>query len=1080
MSDQTIEQTLMRMFKSSGGLTHGRSISESTLASWTLGMIRLQDVCEQITEYCNITLDTSEQHVDYRDARDEVLAISEKVVIRVEDLITWIIVEAEWTWGRLAKCEGEVEAVDTLESVPPRKATGLSFTSIDSGLDFYDVENERKNLDSYKNEKGPHVVILSFPKYCRYRGMMKRLEGVEDVYLKYKIVNALGGFYVIHPNTRVLFCKDTFDYPELEGHELLCNHLTPKLKGRPRGKRKKRSVSPGSESNESESSHSTNNLNTRGESKDGLRCESGAAPRRSTRCHENNENKDFLRKLGSFMKSNRTPIGRIPSLGYKELNLYEFYTKVQKLGGYDCVTGNRLWKTIFDDMSGHQNSTSAATVIRRHYERFLLSYERHIRGEEYKPLPISERRRLKSKRGCNSMSDPESSSCDNIAAATTSKKSLTAIASSENKEIKTEGKTSSLRSVRVKSDRQKDKQIQSEKHSLQNNNNNKYNSENWQPTTNTYSEISSPEIKPKIDKLIMKTESMTVKTELSTVITQSKPVKIEYATVKMKIETNLVKTERSPVKVEESSFVKIENLASSSVKIEPAPIKIEKNSTPPVKSEPLTMSLERVKKEVTETKEDTISIKTESVVCPVTTAATTVSVGVVMPPVEGKENIPLITTDEGSAKSNLEVIEGLFKPQISEIIEETDTFRNNFSQEVKKRKLDILKEGGLEVTPVRPLSMSSTKDGRPSVIHQTMPVQMVPKPGKIEVMPPPTSTAPQKRIHITNIQSHIGHVKNTSKTPTKKIPPCTTSFAFANGSTPPKVVQSKSIYSYSEKTIYGNPKDILCPTMKAMAHTPKFVDCLPRYNGGDPVDLSVNSPQKPVIEIMRVPYSSSCSPYNRDSVTKNLYKTNSPLMDGRRLGPNLEITLVAPNSKNVSNAQKLHNFTQTSSSQMHIQSGPHQSLKMASADYYSPRKSARNEVNRKHNKSPSPHVDANMFTRPETSSSSQMKMMSQSPSSVKHYTNQSLPTFPPYLSQLYEQASKGLPPYLPLIDPATYYAAAVQNMYSTSAMNSAPLIPIPSPEQLKFYAELMAQNRLPFPFQLPTDTSVNNKNMKKQ
>ncbi|CAD6231375.1 GSCOCG00012225001-RA-CDS, partial [Cotesia congregata] len=69
MSDQTIEQTLMKMFKSSGELTHGRGITESTLASWTLGMIRLQDVCEQVTEYCNLSMDTSEQHIDYRDSR---------------------------------------------------------------------------------------------------------------------------------------------------------------------------------------------------------------------------------------------------------------------------------------------------------------------------------------------------------------------------------------------------------------------------------------------------------------------------------------------------------------------------------------------------------------------------------------------------------------------------------------------------------------------------------------------------------------------------------------------------------------------------------------------------------------------------------------------------------------------------------------------------------------------------------------------------------------------------------------------------------------------------------------------------
>lgn len=112
-----------------------------------------------------------------------------------------------------------------------------------------------ENLDEYS---GPHVIILSFPKYCRYRAMMKRLEGVEDVFLKFKVVNALGGFYVKYPNTRVLFCKEAFDYPELEGHELLCNHLAPKLKGRPRGKRKKRSVSRTSESNDSESSVNNN------------------------------------------------------------------------------------------------------------------------------------------------------------------------------------------------------------------------------------------------------------------------------------------------------------------------------------------------------------------------------------------------------------------------------------------------------------------------------------------------------------------------------------------------------------------------------------------------------------------------------------------------------------------------------------------------------------------------------------------------------------------------------------------------------------------------------------------------------
>lgn len=55
------------------------------------------------------------------------------------------------------------------------------------------------------------------------------------------------------------------------------------------------------------------------------------------------------------------------------MDLYSFFTKVEKLGGYDAVTTNRLWKSIFDDLSGNYISTSAATVIRRHYERFGLA-----------------------------------------------------------------------------------------------------------------------------------------------------------------------------------------------------------------------------------------------------------------------------------------------------------------------------------------------------------------------------------------------------------------------------------------------------------------------------------------------------------------------------------------------------------------------------------------------------------------------------------------------------------------------------------------------------------------------------------
>lgn len=79
------------------------------------------------------------------------MAISEKVVIRVEDLITWILVEAEWTWGRVAKSEnelpdGDLDDIDESKIAPPRKPTGTSFGIPENALDFSDVDNERKVL----------------------------------------------------------------------------------------------------------------------------------------------------------------------------------------------------------------------------------------------------------------------------------------------------------------------------------------------------------------------------------------------------------------------------------------------------------------------------------------------------------------------------------------------------------------------------------------------------------------------------------------------------------------------------------------------------------------------------------------------------------------------------------------------------------------------------------------------------------------------------------------------------------------------------------------------------------------------
>ncbi|XP_074526803.1 AT-rich interactive domain-containing protein 5A [Halichoeres trimaculatus] len=105
------------------------------------------------------------------------------------------------------------------------------------------------------------------------------------------------------------------------------------------------------------------------------------------------EEKVFITRLHSFMKDRATPIERIPHLGFKQINLWRIFKAVEKLGGYDSVTSRRLWKKVYDELGGSPGSTSAATCTRRHYEKLVLPFERHMKGEEDKPLPPSKPRK---------------------------------------------------------------------------------------------------------------------------------------------------------------------------------------------------------------------------------------------------------------------------------------------------------------------------------------------------------------------------------------------------------------------------------------------------------------------------------------------------------------------------------------------------------------------------------------------------------------------------------------------------------------------------------------------------------------
>ena len=156
------------------------------------------------------------------------------MVVRVHDLVTWLAPSLEWSWGR--EVSYPPTPLSSPESSPLKPDLGQPQVLTDPGIDFSDVDKQQQEFESNHNSVKrfdgsiqTKVVVLSYPRYCRYRALLRRLEGSEPSWLWSSVAAAVGGF-TVNPGTRVLFCRDTFDYPDLETHELLCNHLGKSLK----------------------------------------------------------------------------------------------------------------------------------------------------------------------------------------------------------------------------------------------------------------------------------------------------------------------------------------------------------------------------------------------------------------------------------------------------------------------------------------------------------------------------------------------------------------------------------------------------------------------------------------------------------------------------------------------------------------------------------------------------------------------------------------------------------------------------------------------------------------------------------
>ncbi|XP_028817546.1 AT-rich interactive domain-containing protein 5B isoform X2 [Denticeps clupeoides] len=341
---------------------------------------------------------------------DEVMAVSEKVIVKLEDLAKWTVCDASgWPRGTTAVPLKPTVLRELGKNGQRESLHKYRESTLNSGLNFKDVLKEKAELGDDGEEK--KVLVLSYPQYCRYRSIIARLRERPTSLLTDHVVLALGGIASLTNNTQILYCRDTFEHPTLIENESVCDEFAPNLKGRPR--KKKLSVSQRRDSQgqsaaakDASSAEATKTSakvkaeqkamvaatkhRTGGGAGGNSSCKKVAAdehPKSGEGEECRAEEQAFLVSLYKYMKERKTPIERIPYLGFKQINLWTMFQAAQKLGGYELITARRQWKNVYDELGGNPGSTSAATCTRRHYERLILPYERFTKGEEDKPLP---------------------------------------------------------------------------------------------------------------------------------------------------------------------------------------------------------------------------------------------------------------------------------------------------------------------------------------------------------------------------------------------------------------------------------------------------------------------------------------------------------------------------------------------------------------------------------------------------------------------------------------------------------------------------------------------------------------------
>ncbi|KAG5250187.1 AT-rich interactive domain-containing protein [Salix suchowensis] len=96
----------------------------------------------------------------------------------------------------------------------------------------------------------------------------------------------------------------------------------------------------------------------------------------------------FMKELETFYKQNTMDF-KPPKFYGEPLNCLKLWRSVIKLGGYEVVTVNKLWRQVGESFHPPKTCTTVSWTFRIFYEKALLEYEKHKKETGELQLPSS-------------------------------------------------------------------------------------------------------------------------------------------------------------------------------------------------------------------------------------------------------------------------------------------------------------------------------------------------------------------------------------------------------------------------------------------------------------------------------------------------------------------------------------------------------------------------------------------------------------------------------------------------------------------------------------------------------------------